>query len=196
MSKKKKIIIAVAILSCIILAFIGGQSFSKYVSEIRGEGTAEIATWDFKVNGGSEQIQAINLISTYNNETLIDNKIAPGTEGSFNISIDGTGTDVGIDYHIKFEEGGTKPTNLKFIYDDYEYNSISELEDKLSGRINANDENKSKQFTIKWKWLYETGQNDEEKARNNTQDTEDAKKLSQYSFNVIVSGTQVAPQHT
>ena len=194
MSKKKKIIITVVILSCIILAFIGGQSFSKYVSEIRGEGTAEIATWDFKVNGDKEQIQTIKLGTTCNNETLVDNKIAPGTEGSFNISIDGTGSDVGIDYNIKFEEGSTKPTNLKFIYNDYEYNNISELEDSLSGRINANDENKNKQFTIKWKWLYETGQNDEEKARNNIQDTEDAKNISEYSFNVIVSGTQVAPQ--
>ena len=116
MSKKKKIICVLAILSCIILSFVGGQSFAKYVSEVRGDGIAEVATWNFQVNGQKEQVQNIQLTSTCNNETLVDNKIAPGTKGSFNIMVDGTGSDVGINYKINFEEKGTKPTNLKFSY--------------------------------------------------------------------------------
>ena len=75
MSKKKKIIVTGAILLCIIISFIGGKTYSKYVSEVRGDGMAEVATWSFKVNGQKEQVQTINLISTCNNETLIDNKI-------------------------------------------------------------------------------------------------------------------------
>lgn len=177
-----------------MLAFLGGRSFSKYVSEIQGNGTAQIATWDFKVNNGKEEIQTIELKSKYDNETLSDNKIAPGTEGSFDICIDGTGSDVGIDYHIKFEEENTKPTNLKFIYDDREYNAISELEDILSGRFDANAQNKEKVYTIKWKWPYETGETIEEKAINNKKDTDEAQKISICSFKMIVSGTQVEPQ--
>lgn len=88
MSKKKKIILSIAVLSCILLSFIGGQSYSKYVSEVRGEGMAEVATWSFKVNGQKEQVQTIELGSTCNNETLVNNKIAPGTSGSFNIIVD------------------------------------------------------------------------------------------------------------
>lgn len=88
MSKKKKVILSIAILSCIILAFIGGQSYSKYVSEVKGEGMAEVATWSFQVNGQKEQVQTIELGSTCNNETLVNNKIAPGTSGSFNIIVD------------------------------------------------------------------------------------------------------------
>lgn len=83
MSKKKKAILIIAILSCIILSFIGGQSYSKFVGEVRGDGMAEVATWSFKVNGKKEEVQTIQLGSTCDNETLINHKIAPGTKGSF-----------------------------------------------------------------------------------------------------------------
>ncbi len=116
MSKKKKIICVFAIISCVILSFVGGQSYAKYVSKISGNGIAEVATWNFKVNGQKEQVQNIQLTSTCNSETLVDNKIAPGTKGSFNIVIDGSGSDVGINYYVIFEEKGKKPTNLKFSY--------------------------------------------------------------------------------
>lgn len=194
MSKKKKIILIVAIISSILLAFMGGQSFSKYVSEVRGNGVAEVATWSFKVNGQKEQVQTIQLSSTCNNETLVDNKIAPGTNGSFNIIVDGTGSDVGINYNIKFENESAKPANLKFIYDNQEYNSIDELQNNLSGTIHANDEDKTRTLTIHWKWDYETGKDEIEIANNDRIDTQNAKDIANYTFYVIVSGTQVVPQ--
>ena len=116
LSKKKKILVAIAILSCVIVSFIGGRSFSKYVTEVRGDGTAEVASWNFKVNGEADQVQTICLASTYNNQTLVNNKIAPGTEGQFDIMIDGTGTDVGINYNIKFANETQKPKNVVFVY--------------------------------------------------------------------------------
>ncbi len=194
MSKKKKIILVVAILSCVALSFIGGQSYSKYVSEVRGNGMAEVATWSFKVNGQKEQVQTIQLGSTCNNETLVNNKIAPGTSGSFNIIVDGTGSEVGINYNIKFTNETTKPTNLKFTYDNQEYSSIAELESDLSGTIHANDEDKTRTLTIDWQWPYETGNNESEIANNDKIDTQNAQDIATYTFNVIVSGTQVVPQ--
>lgn len=194
MSKRKRILLIVSILAIIILSFIGGQTYSKYVSEVKGDGLAEVATWSFKVNGQQEQVQTINLASTCNEETLLDNKIAPGTSGSFNIIIDGTDSDVGIDYKIKFLNESGKPNNLKFKYQNTEFNSINELQENLSGRINANDENKIRTLNIEWEWKYETGDNEQDIANNDKIDTEDAKDISQYTFNVIVSGTQVEPQ--
>ncbi len=194
MSKKKKIILIIAVLSCIVVSFIGGQSYSKYVSEVRGDGMAEVATWSFKVNGQKEEVQTIQLASTCNNETLINNKIAPGTRGSFNILVDGTGSEVGIDYNIQFTNETTKPSNLKFTYNDKQYNSITELEKDLSGTINANEENKTRTLKINWEWPYETGNNENEIAKNDKIDTQNAQNIATYSFNVIVSGTQVAPQ--
>lgn len=177
-----------------ILSFIGGQSYSKYVSEVRGDGMAEVATWSFKINGQKEQVQTIQLESTCNNETLVNHKIAPGTSGSFNIIVDGTGSDVGINYNIKFTNESTKPTNLKFIYNNQEYSSIFELETDLSGTIHANDEDKMKILTIHWQWAYETGSNESEIANNDKIDTQNAQDIATYTFNIIVSGTQVVPQ--
>lgn len=194
MTNKKKVLIALAILTVILLAFIGGQAYAKYVSEVRGEGIAEVATWSFKVNGQDEQVESINLASTCNNETLVDNKIAPGTSGSFNILVDATGSEVGINYNITFTEEENKPQNLKFEYNDTEYNSIKDLEDDLSGTINANDENKTRTLNVKWKWDYETGSDPEEISSNDLIDTEDAKRIQNYTFDVVITGTQVEPQ--
>lgn len=194
MKKNKKIIAVVAILVIAILAFIGGQAYAKYITEVRGEGVAEVATWSFKVNGSKEKIQQINLASTCNNETLINNKIAPGTSGSFNIIVDATGSEVGIDYQIAIKDEANKPQNLKFIYNGVEYSSVQELEEQLSGTINANDEQKQKTINIGWKWIYETGANDEQIAENDLIDTQDALAMQNYTFTVSVTGTQVEPQ--
>ena len=191
---KKKAVIIIAILVAIVLSFIGGQTYSKYVTEVRGDGTAQIATWDFKVNGQKEEVQTISLGSTYDSSTLVNGKIAPGTEGNFQIKVDATGSEVGIDYKIKFSDETTKPANLKFYYQEVEYNSILELGEALSGTINADDENKSKTFDIKWKWNYETGSNPTEVASNDKIDTQNAQEITNYEFDVIVSGTQVVPQ--
>ena len=191
---KKKAVIIIAILVAIILSFVGGQTYSKYVTEVRGDGKAQIATWDFKVNGQKEEVQTISLGSTYDSSTLVNGKIAPGTEGNFQIKVDATGSDVGIDYKIKFSDETTKPANLKFYYQEVEYNSVLELGDALSGTINADDENKSKTFDIKWKWNYETGSNPTEVASNDKIDTQNAQEITNYEFDVIVSGTQVLPQ--
>ncbi len=195
LSKKKKVLVTIAILSCIILSFIGGQSFSKYVTEVTGNGTAEVASWNFKVNGEGERVQTIHLASTYNNETLVDNKIAPGTGGQFDIIIDGTGTDVGIDYKIRFENETPKPENVVFIYQDQEFGSLAQLQTQLSGTIEATNEDKLVTLPIKWKWPYETGRDDMEIETNDRLDTQNAKDIRDYTFNVIVSGTQVVPQH-
>lgn len=197
MSKKKKIIIMGAILLAILLAFIGGRAYAKYAAQVRGDGMAEIATWSFKVNNQTEEVQTINLASTYDNETLVDNKIAPGTEGSFNIVVDGRGSDVGINYNIDITEKTQKPTNLKFIYNNVEYNSLQQLKNNLSGTIDANaeDNDKVKTLEIGWKWEYETGANNNEIATNDIQDTNDGKTLQNYQFDIIVSGTQVVPEN-
>lgn len=177
-----------------IVAFIGGQSYSKYVTEVRGDGMAEVATWNFQVNGQKEKVQTIPLVSTCNNETLANDKIAPGTSGSFNIIVDATGSEVGINYNITFANESTKPSNLKFIYDKQEYSTISELETILSGTIPANDEDKTRLFTIDWQWPYETGNSESEIVNNDKIDTQNAEDISTYTFNIIVSGTQVVPQ--
>lgn len=164
------------------------------MSKVTGQGTADIASWNFKVNENEEKLQTIALKSTINNSTLVNNKIAPGTEGEFQIKLDATGSEVGISYIIKFENESQKPQNLKFIYNGNTYNSLTELQKELVGTINANDGCKIKTLMIGWNWKYETGNSEKEISKNDLIDTQNAKQMSNYSFDVIVSGTQVMPQ--
>lgn len=194
MNKKRNILIIVLILLAMMISFLGGKTFSKYLSEIQGSGTAEIANWVFKVNGKEDSVQSVNLLSTYHNETLINNKVAPGTKGSFNIVIDATGSEVGVDYEVKFLNETQKPQNLVFKYNNQEYATIQELEEDLSGTINANEENKTRTITINWEWQYETGNNENEIAQNDKIDTQNAKDLENYTFDIHVIGTQVMPK--
>lgn len=194
MKKNKKILFVILILLAIILSFIGGKTFSKYMSQVQGSGTAEIANWVFKVNGTEDLVQSVDLLSTYNNETLIDNKVAPGTSGSFNIIIDATGSEVGVDYKVKFLNESEKPQNLIFSYNDNKYKTIQELQENLSGTINANEDNKTRTITINWEWQYETGENENEINQNDIIDTQNAKDFENYTFDINVIGTQVMPK--
>ena len=193
MSRRKKVVIIVSILLAIVLSFIGGQTFSKYVTQVNGEGVANIAKWTFKVNDNESKLQTINLASTINNDTLIDNKIAPGTSGDFQIKIDANGSDVGIDYKVKFINESNKPQNLIFTYEDNKYENVMDLSEILTGTIDANSPEKEKTINIHWEWPYETGIG-EEIVNNDKIDTENGKNITQYTFDVLVEGVQVMPE--
>lgn len=193
MKKSKKIVFIVVAIMAILMSFVGGQVYAKYMSKITGNGTADIASWSFKVNEKDEKMQTISLKSTINNSTLVNNKIAPGTKGDFQIKIDASGAEVGIDYKILFENEKNKPTNLIFEYENKKYNSITELQSVLVGTINANEQEKTKVLNIHWEWPYETGKLETEIAKNDEIDTREAKNISNYTFDVIITGTQVIP---
>ena len=193
MTNKKKILVIVAVLSAIIVSFMGGQSFSKYVSQVKGQAQMEVARWSFLVNGEEESIQNMQLGSTCDDETLLDNKIAPGTQGEFNIEIDATGSEVGLQYNVEFEEKTQKPRNLIFIYNKSTYANLQDLEVALEGVIDANDETKKISIPIQWKWEYETGNDEGLRETEDREDTEDGKMLQNYNFDIIVTGTQLPP---
>ena len=195
LKKSKKIIVLVVAIAAILFSFFGGQAYAKYTSRVTGQGSADIASWSFKVNDNLEKMQTISLKSTMNNATLTANKIAPGTNCSFQIKLDAKGSEVGVNYAIKFQNESQKPTNLKFLYDGKTYNSLTDLQKDLTGVINANeaDTNKVKTLTIYWNWAYQTGTTAQQIAQNDAIDTQNAKQISNYTFDVIVSGTQVSP---
>ena len=193
MTKNKKIIIGLCALVIIFIAFIGGNVLAKYQSQIKGKGVADVATWSFNVNGNNSSIQTIAINKNYDESSLTNGKIAPGTEGSFDIIIDASGSEVGVDYKVDFLNENNKPTNLKFKYENKEYSSLQELQSKLVGTINANDETKTKNIKINWIWEYETGRS-KQIPENDRIDTEEGVKNLDYTFDVVVTGTQVVPK--
>ena len=50
LKKKTKIVLIIIAVAVILVSFIGGQAYAKYMSKVTGNGTAEIASWKFKVN--------------------------------------------------------------------------------------------------------------------------------------------------
>lgn len=192
-SKKKLILLILLILLLIFMILIGGRSYSKYLTQIDGKGVIEVAKWAFLVNGETASITNLNLAQSYNNKTLVANRIAPGTRGSFDIVIDTTGSEVGINYDVVFTNEKSKPQNLQFIYEGHIVNNIKELEQFLTGTIDANSAEKIKTMTIEWTWPYETGSLETDKILEDAEDTKDGLALEKYQFDIIITGRQVEP---
>lgn len=191
-NSRKKLLIGVALV-VIFLSAIIGITYSKYISQVTGNGTLEVAKWSFKVNDGTEEFAKIELLDTYNEETLINGKIAPGTSGSFELEIDATGAEVGVMYDVDFKNETNKPTNLKFRHGDQVFDNIEEYEQYFSDVINADDTNKVRTLTVDWEWEYETGA-DDEISENDAIDTQEGLNALNYTFDIVVTGTQVMPE--
>ena len=189
--KTKKIMIIAILLLTILACGLGGYTYAKYRTSSRGGGQVEGAKWSFKVNNSSEQIETIKLEDTIAGEYLLANdKIAPGAEGQFTLLLDATESEVGVHYDIGFDNEKNKPQNLEFMYQGQTYNSLTEMSHRIIGNILANEENKVKEITIEWKWKYETG-TDEEIEENDKIDTQNGIDALNYTFDVIVTGTQM-----
>lgn len=187
-NKTKKIIALTFAILVVLLVQTIGITYAKYMLSDSTDVEAEIAKWSFDVTKNGQQTQNIKLISTVDKTTLIDGKIAPGTSGEFIIVLDGTGSEVDIDYSVKFINEQNKPKNLKFHYQNQALNSASEI-NNLSGHFIHTGEQR-KEFRIAWFWSYETGSTDEQKAENNILDTQDGETLRKYTFDIEITATQ------
>ena len=187
-SKTKKIIGIVCAILLIVLLQAIGITYAKYIASESGSGHAEVAKWAFQIVKDGQETKTINLASTVDKETLIDGKIAPGTSGTFEIAVDGKGSEVDLDYTIEFANEKNKPNNLTFLYKGKNYTSLSEI--KINGKIENYKENKVKNETITWKWDYETGKTQEEIIANDILDTQDAETITKYTFDIITTAIQ------
>lgn len=192
MNKFLKIGIVGVTLAGIVAGVFINNTFSKYINKVSGDGETEIAKWSFKVNQETEEFATIKLADTYDKTTLLNGKIAPGTKGSFDLIIDATDSEVGVKYEVDFLEETNKPTNLIFKSGNKTVSTIEELESVLTDTINADDTNKVRILKIDWEWPYETG-TESQILNNDKVDTNEGLQALDYSFDVVVTGTQVQP---
>ena len=192
-SKKKNILIAIELMLIAIIIF-SMYAYSRYSSKVNGTGTATIAKWSFKVNGQTETLATINLADTMKtNNTVKQGTVAPGTEGSFNLEIDGSGSEVAIEYTINLKITD-KPQNLNF-YADSGYSQKIEASEgavTITGGIPLAEVETPVTKTIYWKWPYRTGETDEEKQNNDEQDTTDSEKT--VTMDITIVGIQKNPE--
>ena len=190
-NKGAVVVLALALIVAIILSM---YAYSKYTSTLTGNGTSTVAKWSFKVNGQTQTIPDINLGETMDaHSNVADKKLAPGTSGHFDLILDGSGSEVAIDYNIKLAIT-QKPTNLKFYLDDKYQTPISETDGTLNiaGSIALEDVDTPLTKTIYWQWPYETGKTSNEIDKNDETDTKDSGK--NVTMTITVTGTQRDPK--
>ncbi len=168
MQKKKKVVGLILLIALILLIFISGYTFARYYKSINAGGTtATIARWSF---GSSNTETVINLS---------DEKIAPGSNGEFEIEVDATNSEVAVDYEILVTNEKNIPTNMKFYAETKDENGVvlattdkvSSFTDlalnNLKGNIPVQEGNQKRTITVFWDW--EFNEND-----TTTVDSEDA----------------------
>lgn len=118
--------------------------------------------------------EVINLWDTVSPQTIMKEKIAPGTEGEFNLILQAKET---VNYQLKINSLSNKPQNLQFQEKTTgkTVNQLEELESVLSGTL---EKQKSETYSIHWIWKYETNQ------EKDKQDTKDGKELEKYQFEI------------
>ena len=201
-NKKTLFVLALLLLVGITSGYIA-NTYAKYASAIPTKtATATVAKWNFVEDNGTQTV-AINLANTPDPSTLIGERIAPGTSGSFNIELKNT-SDTGVDYTIKLTKPENAPKNLKF-YTDAEHTNalISEtptpntattgtitgsLAAKQPATEGAISNTPSKSVTIYWAW--EFGNSDEVTDATNAADTTDGQAGNNLTISVDITGVQ------
>lgn len=180
---------ALALTLCLASTALMSGTMAKYTTTVTGNGSATVAKWSFQVNEkDSAQTFTVNLTDTTINGNLKTDTIAPGTDGSFNIKLDASGSETAVDYKIVFSSIQNQPTNLKFYSDSTFKTEITDLESNgITDTIALAQVSTPVTKTIYWKWDYETGSDD-------TADTGDAGKAM--TFKITVTGTQADPTKT
>lgn len=123
MNKKVNVLIILSFLLVLVLG--GAYTYSKYKTVASGNASVDVANWNILVNGcnitkpgENTNTNCFNQVtnedgtvtitknfsiedfdySNLNNQDVVGNKIAPGSEGEFKINIDPIDTEVSIEY--------------------------------------------------------------------------------------------------
>ena len=150
----KKFLIVFCFTIIIIILFI---IIMQKKSFWKGSDT-KIAYWNF--NSNILGTQKFSLAQTVNKKSIKDGYIAPGSNGEFEIVLDGRNSQVDILYKIIIEKEENVPFNIVFsIYinnSKKSFKTLKEMFEKIdfSGKIKK-DEKQLILYKIFWEWPYE-----------------------------------------
>ena len=117
-----------------------------------GSGRASIARWSF---GSKNEEASINLS---------EEKIAPGSNGNFEIEVDATDSEVEVEYEILVKDERNIPHNMKFYAETIDekggvisktnsYDSFTKLaSENLNGKIPVEKNNQKRNIVVYWNW--------------------------------------------
>jgi len=201
MKKNRTMRVATLLLALTLITscFVGG-TFAKYTSSATATSTATVAKWDIKVNNTDitqNDSVTINLFDTINDtgntddETdVVDNKIAPGTSGSFALEVTNA-SEVNAVYSLSFGINNNSNIPLQFSTDGHTWKdsiagiAVNDVEINMNGASNTT--------TVYWQWPFERGTGDELVA-NDTADTDLGIAAQTAAPSVEVTATITATQ--
>jgi len=147
MKKDDKYLFFILIMLIIAVCIISVGTYAFFATDFNTKVTGSIATWNFKVNNETSVFEDIRL-----DETLDAGKgVAPGSAGSFLLSIDGRGNAKNVTYTINFIKNNV-PKSMIF-YSDSDRTIPIDMNLGIIGTIKANA-NEIKDVRIYWKWPY------------------------------------------
>ena len=209
MKKDKKIrlniLIVLSLLIIILASTIGLYAWSKYTSSSSGDATAQVAKWNFKLKGNSTaEAENTNfaVTRTDSNTSVETGKLAPGTNGKFEMVVDTTGTEVSLVYDIVLTLTNC-PQNLLFYKDAGYQNELPKVSDNGVDKLYIKEYVPVSEDSVKngqhneilyWRWKYETGTRSWEKDNNDEQDTNDKGKTM--TMKIVATGTEVMQEPT
>lgn len=135
----------------------------------------------FDVSWKNVNFSNASLIGALDAKNVIEEKIAPGLEGVFDIIIK---SNHNTKYSVEFKSKNEKPKNLRFqdIDTKKEADSLEDLQNFLCGSIKKNE---VKKISVRWYWPYESS------SENDVQDTIDSEKIINYVFDIYVAGEAI-----
>ena len=135
--KKSVFVIAVLMMIAVTLTLVS-STYARYTATISRNGTATVAKWAFTADNSGSTTMNVSFADTYHASTLVAGKIAPGTKGSFDISVSNASSEVGVEYTVTLGTIANAPTNIKF-YSDATYATPLTTSTPITGKIKAND---------------------------------------------------------
>ena len=194
----RKIAAELAIFGTLAASLIGGGAYAKYITSINGQGALNVAKWDV-----SYQQTALTR-NAYDTKTVVVDKMAPGTEGSFTLTVSPANTEVGYNYVTKITKLDNKPANLYFTVDKdgvagtEKIVTAEKLGEALSGHVDASSTKKADiKYVVHYHWDYETTTSADGArktlADNDAQDTKDGQAAKQMAITYTTTATQVTP---
>lgn len=169
--------------------YVGG-TIAKYTGEVTGSGAATVARWAFETDNTAVSSFNVNLSTTADETTLArvngKQRIAPGTEGSFGITLTNPNSEVGVDFTVALDAIDNVPTNLKFYKDSAHTTELIPGIGTITGQLAAQDST-GVVVTIYWAWAYETENGDTADTNAGTANNRDL------TIGLTITGVQTEP---
>lgn len=191
------VLIVLLLLITIVAVILATYAWAKYTQTFdEKEATAQVAKWNVEATQGETMFS-----KTF--EHVSPERMAPGTDGSFEATLNVEGTEVDVDYTVTLvsveSDDGNVPQNLILRADDgtiiYQKNKIADNAVIGTGTIPAGSTGDDAKATklLKWEWPWETGESADEKEANNEQDTIDGQNAGTLKVTYKIEAVQVQP---